>query len=100
MPKQERRYPPSPYRPHSSETADYRRYWDLGWQHVGVMAGYLILSFEADLRGASRHGYRDGIAAKFAYLDRAKQVDPEILRRERQELLAARRAAVEADRPY
>lgn len=98
--QRERRYPPSPYPPHSSRTLDYRRYWDLGWQHLGVMAGELILSFEADLRGASRRGYRDGLRARWSYMQRARRTEPEILRREREELLAARRAAVDADRPY
>lgn len=100
MQRRERRYAPSPHRAHSKETIAYRDHWDLGWRHLGTLAGSLILSFEADLRGASRHGYRDGLLAKYEYLQRAKQTDPEILRREREELLAAQRAAGADDRPY
>lgn len=98
--QRERRYPPSPYPPHSTQTLDYRRHWDLGWQHLGVMAGELILSFEQDLRGASRHGYRDGLLARWSYIQRAKQTDPAILRQERQMREAERAAAVAEDRPY
>lgn len=98
--QRERRYPPSPYPPRSGQTLDYRTYWDLGWQHLGTMAGELILSFEADLRGPSRHGYRDGLLAKWSYLQRARKTDPEILRHERQLREAARAAAAAEERPY
>lgn len=98
--QRERRYPPSPYPPGSGQTLDYRTYWDLGWQHLGVMASELILSFEADLHGASRHGYRDGLLARWSYIQRSKRTEPEILRQERQIREAERAAAVAEDRPY
>ncbi|MBC7279218.1 hypothetical protein [Nocardioides sp.] len=98
--QRERRYPPSPYPPHSTATSAYRANWDLGWRHLGVLANELILSFEAGLSGASRHGYRDGLIARWRYLERAKQTEPEILRDEAAQRDAARRAAVDADRPY
>lgn len=98
--QRERRYPPSPYPPRSSRTAEYRAHWDLGWKHLGTMSGELILSFEQGLRGASRHGYRDGLLARWSYIQRAKRTDPAILRREREELLAVRRAAAAEERPY
>lgn len=96
----ERRYPPSPYPPHSAATLAYRDNWDLGWRHLGVLANELILSYEAGLSGASRHGYRDGLLARYAYFQRAEHTEPEILRDEAARREAARRAAVEADRPY
>lgn len=96
----ERRYPPSPYRPHSAETLAYRDSYDLGWRHLGVLAGELILTYEQGLTGASRHGYRDGLLARWSYVQRAKHTEPEILRDEARQREAARRAAVAADRPY
>ena len=98
--QRERRYPPSPYPPRSSQTRDYRTHWDRGWQHLGTLAGELILSFEQGLRGASRHGYRDGLLARWNYIQRAKRTEPEILRQERQMREAERAAAVAEDRPY
>jgi hypothetical protein len=98
--QRERRYPPSPYPPHSARTLEYRTHWDLGWRHLGTMAGELILSFEADLRGASRHGYRDGLLARWSYIQRAKQTEPEILRQERQMREVERAAAAAEERPY
>lgn len=100
MQQRERRYPPSPYRPRSAETLAYRDHWDLGWKHLGTLAGELILSYEAGLRGPSRHGYRDGLLARYAYIQRAKRTDPEILRQERQMRDAERAAAIAEDRPY
>lgn len=98
--QRERRYPPSPYPPHSSATSAYRASYDLGWMHLGTLAGELILSYEAGLHGASRHGYRDGLLAKWSYLQRARRTEPEILRHERQLREAARAAAAADERPY
>lgn len=100
MQQRERRYPPSPYRPHSADTIAYRDHWDLGWKHLGTLDSRYILDYESGLRGASRHGYRDGLLARWSYIQRAKQTEPEILRQERQMREAERAAAVAEDRPY
>lgn len=100
MPQRERRYPPSPYPPHSADTDAYRTSYDLGWRHLGTLASELILSYEAGLRGASRHGYRDGLLARWSYIQRAKRTEPEILRHERELREAERAVAAAEERPY
>lgn len=64
------------------------------------MAGELILSFEADLRGGSRCGYCDGLQARWSYIQRAKWTDPDFLRHERQMREVERAAVAAEERPY
>lgn len=97
----ERRYPPSPYPPHSEATAAYRRAYDLGWKHLATLAGTQVLDYEAGLPpGPEKTGYRDGVRARWAYERRAEVTDPGIVARELAERRSERAAVGRADRPY
>lgn len=70
----ERQYSPTPYPPRSEQTRLYRDAWDLGWRHYGALRAQ-VLDYEAGLSGPRRHGYRDGVIARWQAEQRARQLD-------------------------
>lgn len=67
-------YPPTPYPPRSEDTRLYRDAWDLGWRHYGALRAQ-VLDYEAGLTGPRRQGYRDGVIARWAAEQRAREAD-------------------------
>lgn len=90
-----RRYPPTPYPPHTEATARYRDGWDRGWEFAASRRR--AIAYDADLEpGPYRHGFRDGATARWAREDRLRADD--IAARARD--LAEARAAVPDEDPW
>lgn len=92
----ERRYPPTPYPPRSEETRLYRDAWDLGWRHYGALRAQ-VLDYEAGLSGPRRHGYRDGVIARWEAEQRARQAELQSKRAALAEQRARWRADAESE---
>lgn len=117
----DRRYPPTPYRPRSRETAAYRDGWDRGWAYVrshGVRWAVEHYRTRPEPRDSGEsgepggswysgpywHGYRDGVAAQVERQRRIRQAQEtwrrehaaELAREEREE----RRRLGAQERPY
>ncbi|MFI5627580.1 hypothetical protein ACIA03_29255 [Nocardioides sp. NPDC051685] len=100
--RQERRYPPTPYRPHSAATAAYRTAYDLGVKHLGTISGPSVLRYEAGLRPGSpeQRGYRDGVTAAWVRLQKLEKFGREQARRDALELREEQRRAAHDEPPY
>ncbi|MGH3352295.1 MAG: hypothetical protein ACRDPS_16625 [Nocardioides sp.] len=100
--RQERRYPPTPYRPHSAATDTYRTAYDLGVKHLGAISGPSVLRYEAGLKPGSpeQRGYRDGVTAAWIRLQKLKKFGREQARRDLVEAIEEGRREAHDERPY
>ncbi|MDR7309125.1 hypothetical protein J2S40_000183 [Nocardioides luteus] len=66
------------------------------------MSWDIVSHYAAGLKPGSpdQRGYRDGVTAAWRRAQKAKAVDPEIIRCERTESAEQRRRVAENDRPY
>lgn len=101
-PRREREYPPTPYAPRSEATRAYRDAYDLGLRHFRTLSWDIVSRHEAGLRPGSpdQRGYRDGVIAAWVLLQKARTVDPEIIRQERAERAKQLRQEMRDERPY
>ena len=100
--RRERRYGPTPYAPRSEATRAYRDAYDLGMRHFGALDRAGVLRYDAGLTPGSpeQRGYRDGVTAAWRREQKARELDPELVRRERAELVEQRRRWGQSERPY
>jgi len=92
-----RRYPPTPYPPRTKATSEYRDGWDAGWYDLGHRGWQLTMECEADLTdGPYRHGYRDGVMARWRYEEACEAGD----RAARREAAERARREVPPETPY
>lgn len=98
----ERRYPPTPYRPHSEATRAYRDAYDLGVRHLGSISGPDVLRYDAGLEPGSpaQRGYRDGVTAAWTRLQKLAKFGREQARRDAIELREEQRRSAHDERPY
>lgn len=98
----ERRYPPTPYAPHSEATRAYRDAYDLGVRHLGTISGPDVLRYDAGLRPNSpeQRGYRDGVTRAWLRLQQLEQFGREQARRDYAELLEERHRHAHDEPPY
>lgn len=101
-PRREREYPPTPYAPRSEATRAHRDAYDLGLRHFHTLSWDMVRRHEAGLRPDSpgQRGYRDGVIAAWNRQEKAKIVDPEIVRRERADRAEQMRKDALDERPY
>lgn len=96
----DRRYPPTPYPPHSPATAAYRDAYDLGWQHYATLRAQ-VLDHEKNLEpGPRKRGYRDGVIARYMYEERMRKSAAKAAALERQRMREEARQAAESEPPY
>lgn len=100
--RQERRYPPTPYRPHSPATAAYRTAYDLGVKHLGSISGPDILRYDAGLRPGTpeQRGYRAGVTAAWIRLQKLERFGREQAKRDLAERIEEERRRAQDERPY
>lgn len=100
--RQERRYPPTPYRPHSAATEAYRTAYDLGVKHLGSIPGPDVLRYDAGLRPGTpeQRGYRDGVTAAWIRLQKLKKFGREQAKRDLAERIEEERRRAQDERPY
>lgn len=100
--RQERRYPPSPYAPHSDDTEAYRTAYDLGVKHLGSISGPDVLRYDAGLVPGSpnQRGYRAGVTAAWIRLQKLEKFGREQARRDLVEAVEERRREAHDERPY
>lgn len=100
--RHERRYPPTPYLPHSEANEAYRAAYDLGRRHLGAISGPDVLRYDAGLATGSpeKRGYRDGVTAAWIRLQKLERFGREQARRDYLEILEENRRAARDERPY
>lgn len=98
----ERRYPPTPYPPHSEATEAYRTAYDLGVKHLGTISGPDVLRYDAGLVPGSpaQRGYRDGVTVAYVRLQKLEKFGREQARRDSLELREEQRRAAHDEPPY
>lgn len=87
--ERERRYPATPYAPHSAATAAYRAAYDLARRHYAALGPASVVRYCAELRRLTPEwrGYVDGVRAAW-----------ELEQKHRASELEARRRAYAAER--
>lgn len=98
----ERRYPPTPYPPHSEATEAYRTAYDLGMKHLGTISGPDVLRYDAGLAPGLpvQRGYRDGVTVAYVRLQKLEKFGREQARRDLAEAIEARRCSPDDEPPY
>ena len=100
-PKRERRYPPTPFPPRSEATRRYRAAWDRGWQMTATLRRQALNYLEGRQPGSPEWtGFRDGVVARLRFEEKAREVDPAILRAEEDAAVRRRRESAADERPY
>lgn len=100
--RSERRYPPTPYRPHSEATRAYRDSYDLGFRHFTALIWDMVKRYHDGLAAGSpsQRGYEDGVRAAWARAQKLEKFGREQARRDLAEAIEERRRNAHDERPY